>query len=125
MDTTTQTHLSQQRQALLYRQNELRADLHAADLIRQAGPDLPGVVDQKDIASRQQMGAVDASQEQRDRDEAQQVAAALQRLDEGRYGDCLDCGEPIAYPRLLVQPAALRCAHCQTALEHAVEFARR
>jgi DnaK suppressor protein len=125
MDTSTQNHLRQQRQALLFRQSELRAELHAAELTRQAPRDSTAVMDQKDLAARQQMNAIDASQEQRDRDEAQEVAAALRRLDEGNYGDCLDCGQAIAYARLLVQPAALRCAQCQAALEQAVEFARR
>jgi DnaK suppressor protein len=125
MDAMTQTHLQHQRQALLLRQTELRAELQAAEWVRQTSTDLSEVVDQKDIASGQQMKAIDASQEQRDRDEAQQVAAALQRLQEGRYGDCEDCGQAIAHPRLRVQPAALRCAQCQTAREQALQFARR
>jgi DnaK suppressor protein len=125
MDDSTQTHLVQQRQALLHRQNELQADFRAAEMARQAQPDRATVVDQKDMAAHQQMSAIDASQEERDRDEARQVAAALQRLDDGSYGNCLDCGLPIAFARLRVQPAATRCASCQTALEHALEFARR
>jgi len=43
--------------------------------------------------------------------------AALQRLDAGVYGDCVDCGQPIALERLRVQPAAERCAACQAARE--------
>jgi RNA polymerase-binding transcription factor DksA len=49
----------------------------------------------------------------RDVDEMEEVAAALHRLDAGVYGDCLDCGKPVALQRLLVQPAAARCAACQ------------
>jgi DnaK suppressor protein len=126
MDTATQTHLKQQREALLYRQRELQADLHAADLLRQAqaGGAAAGVVDQKDIAERRQASAIDAAQEQRDREEAQLVAAALSRLDHGSYGDCVDCGQPIPMPRLRVQPAAPRCAGCQTTYERTVELMR-
>jgi DnaK suppressor protein len=127
MDTSTQTHLKQQRDSLLYRQRELQADLHAAELARQAQAPAgeAGVVDQKDMAERWQASDLDSAQQQRDAVEAQQVAAALQRLDEGRYGDCQDCGQPIPFARLRVQPAALRCASCQAAFEHAAEFARR
>jgi DnaK suppressor protein len=53
----------------------------------------------------------------RDREELMQVEAALRRWDAGDFGVCADCGEPIARERLQVQPAALRCAACQTAHE--------
>ena len=61
---------------------------------------------------------------QRDLDEAAEVAAALQRLDTARYGDCVDCGEPISLQRLLVQPAAQRRAVCQQSHEHASQRSR-
>jgi RNA polymerase-binding transcription factor DksA len=34
-------------------------------------------------------------------------------LKEGRYGACSDCGEPIAFDRLKVEPWALRCIGCE------------
>ena len=43
----------------------------------------------------------------------------LHRLDAGRFGDCLECGDPISLARLRVQPAAARCARCQAASERA------
>ena len=36
------------------------------------------------------------------------IAAALQRLDEGEYGWCLECGEEIATARLQVDDRAIR-----------------
>jgi RNA polymerase-binding protein DksA len=45
------------------------------------------------------------------------IDAALARLGEGSYGDCEDCGGPIAAARLLAYPTARRCAVCQTAYE--------
>jgi DnaK suppressor protein len=44
------------------------------------------------------------------------VVGALVRLDEGRYGECVDCGEPIDEARLRAIPEAMRCAPCA---EHA------
>jgi DnaK suppressor protein len=41
------------------------------------------------------------------------VLAALARIDEGRYGRCVDCGNPIPGPRLEVRPATARCVPCQ------------
>lgn len=42
------------------------------------------------------------------------VRHALVRLEEGRYGQCLGCGEPIHLPRLQAMPAAELCLACAT-----------
>ena len=120
MDLATQTNLTKLRDSLTFRLLELRADVHAAE---QAQRELTGasaheVTDRKDEAAQQSIADLDEVQEQRDLDEVAQVEAALQRLDNGTYGDCSDCGEPIILQRLQVQPAALRCAPCQAAVEH-------
>ncbi len=39
--------------------------------------------------------------------------SALQRLAEGRYGRCVDCGSPIGTERLEGLPCAERCRMCQ------------
>ena len=44
-----------------------------------------------------------------------QIEAALERLDEGRYGICADCGEPIPAGRLEIIPYATHCVACQQA----------
>jgi len=41
------------------------------------------------------------------------IAAARERLANGTYGECTECGEPIAPARLEVNPTARRCAECQ------------
>jgi len=48
-----------------------------------------------------------------------QVAAAVARLDEGTYGTCLDCAQPIGEARLQVRPEASRCVQCQAKAEAA------
>jgi|GWRWMinimDraft_5_1066013.scaffolds.fasta_scaffold61794_2 DnaK suppressor protein len=40
------------------------------------------------------------------------VRAAISRIDEGRYGICLICGNPIAPARLAIKPEATRCIAC-------------
>ncbi|WP_179131375.1 TraR/DksA family transcriptional regulator [Candidatus Entotheonella palauensis] len=42
-----------------------------------------------------------------------QVQAALAAMDEGVYGDCKKCEEPIGYARLNVRPEAPFCIACQ------------
>jgi RNA polymerase-binding transcription factor DksA len=41
------------------------------------------------------------------------IAAVRERLANGTYGECIECGEPIAPARLEVNPTARRCAECQ------------
>jgi RNA polymerase-binding transcription factor DksA len=51
---------------------------------------------------------------------SQQIAiirAALKRLDEGTYGICVTCGEPIAKARLDALPHAVQCIECATTTE--------
>jgi DnaK suppressor protein len=44
--------------------------------------------------------------------ELREIDAALERIDDGTYGVCEDCGEPIPGPRLAVMPEARMCARC-------------
>ena len=46
-----------------------------------------------------------------------QVEAALKRAEEGTYGYCLDCDEPIGRARLEVRPEAFLCIGCQEGRE--------
>jgi len=47
-----------------------------------------------------------------------QVEAAIKRIDEGRYGTCARCGQPIASERLQALPYAIYCISCQSLVEH-------
>lgn len=120
MDLPTQTHLSTLRELLQYRLRDLQADVHAAELAHREPAAAGGheVEDRKDDAARKQFQDIDDAQEQRDVGEMALVKAALQRLDAGTFGDCLDCGDAIPLQRLMVQPAAQRCTACQAAHEH-------
>ncbi|MCX6639643.1 MAG: TraR/DksA C4-type zinc finger protein [bacterium] len=44
---------------------------------------------------------------------------ALKKMDEGTYGFCEDCGEPIAKARLEAVPTAKLCIACKSKLEEA------
>ncbi len=45
--------------------------------------------------------------------------AALERIAQGLYGQCQDCGVTIPEARLNAYPVALRCVNCQDAAEKA------
>ncbi len=42
-----------------------------------------------------------------------QIGAALKRIDNGEFGICLECEEPISAKRLAAVPWAAYCLHCQ------------
>lgn len=54
---------------------------------------------------------------QRRRHELARIAAALQRVDVGGYGECIECGEAVAPGRLRADPAATHCIECASAAE--------
>jgi len=48
------------------------------------------------------------------REEIAKISAALVRLDNGRYGICSECVEPIEADRMKVYPYADECIECAT-----------
>jgi len=52
------------------------------------------------------------------REELAKISAALQRLDAGDYGICVECGLPIKPGRLEVYPYADECIDCAEFDEH-------
>jgi DnaK suppressor protein len=52
-----------------------------------------------------------------DRRLLKEVVSALQKIDDGGFGDCERCGEPIAEKRLEALPFARYCIECQRTVE--------
>lgn len=106
--------------ALRARQQALRADI-AAMLRTQDDPRLVGLrnrmEDTDDWAAADAMAAHDITLVSRDLAELANVEQALRRLEDGSYGECVDCGNAIPYARLAAYPAAKRCVACQEADE--------
>ena len=59
----------------------------------------------------QQQAMAQAGERARARD-LQRIDAALRRIEDGEYGYCSECGEPIAEKRLAVDPMASACVAC-------------
>ena len=45
--------------------------------------------------------------------QAESAAAALQRMREGEYGYCVECGDEISAARLAAKPDVALCVDCQ------------
>jgi DnaK suppressor protein len=64
-----------------------------------------------------QLQAMAKAGQARSQQQLQRIEAALQRLERGTYGECLDCGEPIAPARLEANPTVSLCVSCASARE--------
>lgn len=64
-----------------------------------------------------QVQAMSRETERRRRIELTRLRAALGRLEEGSYGECVECGEPIAGKRLEHDPGATHCIECARSAE--------
>jgi DnaK suppressor protein len=53
------------------------------------------------------------------------IQEALQRLDQGEYGICEECGEPIGIERLKARPVTTLCIECKSNQEIAERKAKR
>ena len=71
----------------------------------------------EEVAQTEQSGADLSRLSEAERHELLRIEAALARIDEGRWGNCAECGEAIAPRRLEVLPWAVRCAGCAEAAE--------
>ena len=107
------TAIELRRDALL---TELREDVERVR--RDRFEDLAGPApDSGDESVASLIADLDHADVGRDLTELRSLEAARNRLAEGSYGVCADCGGDIGFERLRATPAAVRCIQCQTAYE--------
>lgn len=99
---------------LKQRQGELLAVLQEAAGANIAGDNPPEVLDFKDVAAEETRAVVDEVAFTHAAEELAQIVVALRRVEDGTYGLCSDCGEPIDERRLRALPATSFCTACQT-----------
>lgn len=75
-----------------------------------------GADDEERAAQELEVGLDIALIEMRSR-QVREIEMALELLESGSYGRCVDCDQPILASRLQVRPFAVRCGDCQEALE--------
>lgn len=68
-----------------------------------------GRLSRMDAMQQQEMAQAEARRRTSD---LSRIDIALKRIDEDEYGWCAECGEPIAYKRLEIDPAAALCIGC-------------
>ncbi|MHB8621837.1 MAG: TraR/DksA family transcriptional regulator [Sulfuricaulis sp.] len=114
-----QTQFLEQR--LKNRREELRDIIHA-ELVASDQEDftkLAGMVhDAGEESFAELVRGINLTNRARELQEIQDVEAALDRIQHGAYGTCVDCHEDIVYERLEAYPTAKRCITCQSRREN-------
>ena len=77
----------------------------------------PVELDQQSVGRLSRMDAMQVqamaqAQEGRRQAQLRRIDGALQRLAEGEYGACVECGEDIAPKRLEIDPTVAKCVDC-------------
>jgi DnaK suppressor protein len=120
MTRLTTQEISQFRNRLRARDLELREAIHAS-LVNNADKTYAEVAGRVlDLAEQSVADIISDGQIlQMEKEVAEQadVIAALARLTDGTYGECVDCGDDIGIKRLGAYPTAKRCIRCQTHYE--------
>lgn len=73
--------------------------------------------DEVDIVSAEKATQMDFRLKARNAIYIRKVRKSLQKIDEGTFGECEECGADISYSRLTARPTADLCIHCKEAEE--------
>lgn len=109
-----QVNVQQVRQELEQRKLELEREM--TDLYQERFSD-DQVQDIADQALSSTMESLRVSMHDAKNVEYKRIIQALQMIDDGVYGICVDCGKAITQKRLQYYPNATRCLLCQEAYE--------
>jgi len=116
MNTLTEKQIAALKERMARRKSdlleEIRGTLERAGMAHHAEL-VGGVGDMGDEATSSLLRDISEAEVLRDIGEVRDIAAAEQRIVDGRYGLCIDCSEPVPHERLQAYPSAKRCMPCQ------------
>ena len=117
------TKLDGMRESLIARRAEIQAEVdRMATEMRWLGGDQEDEAgslgnhladDGSDVMEQERLSTISADLQ----DMVRQIDRALERMDDGSYGICQRCGQPINPERLEAFPYVAYCIDCQTLLE--------
>jgi len=119
MDRLNESQLDVIRRLLDERERTLREEVRA---VKEAAAERPSAIarqaeDQVGDAEERLRTGMEHVDLQRDQEELRDIEQARDRMTDGSYGICKDCGRDIPFERLKAQPSAKRCIACQTVFE--------
>lgn len=82
-------------------------------------------IDEVDIAQNLIIKEMEEKLSLREKDVCSKINSALQRIEEGTFGLCEECDEPIAEGRLYAIPYSTTCISCAEHQENMIKQYRR
>lgn len=113
----TRIQLFQQLESVLLRRREALRRSLSDELAHFNTSEERIVGDQADSALDADYGFINSQLAETESRELALIEHALERMGEGRYGDCEECGKKIPTARLQALPYATTCIDCQRASE--------
>ncbi len=112
------------RKAILAMRHKLLSDLSEKPIPETliATTDIGDLVDQAGDERDREMSLLLTG---RDKEKLQAINEALEKIREGSYGSCEECGDKIGPGRLKVMPLAKYCVSCQSKLEKEINLLRK
>jgi DnaK suppressor protein len=112
MTKRTDIDIKALKKKLLAHQQEILDDTASTEEARQ-----PVELDQTSVGRLSRMDALQnqamaLETDRRRHVELQHIEAALKRIKDGEFGECMNCGEDIATKRLEIEPTAAICIDC-------------
>jgi len=112
MTNPSKIDISSLKKQLLAHRQEILDDTASTEEDRQ-----PVVLDQTSVGRLSRMDALQnqamaLETDRRRHVELDHIDAALARIEDGTFGECLSCGEEIAAKRLEIEPTAAICIDC-------------
>ena len=116
VDELTETEVEELRQQLVALEASLRGALEVSvEGSKPVDLDEPiGRLSRMEAIQQKEMASANRTTQKA---RLRQVAAALARIDDGDYGLCVSCEEPIGVKRLHARPESPLCLSCQSARE--------
>lgn len=102
------------KEVLLKRKQQLQEDL---SLLQEDGPVDDQSQDAADQANSSALETLKTSLQNNELEEYRMITKALDMIEDGTYGECVDCEQSISERRLMSYPNATRCLACQEIAE--------
>ena len=106
------------------RRREIQSEVQTRMKDVRADQGLAGVVDDVETSESDIQDEIEFALIQMKAETLHRINEALERLEEGTYGRCFECGEEIEPRRLRALPFAVRCKDCEEAREIAAQRER-
>ncbi|MFH1533023.1 MAG: TraR/DksA C4-type zinc finger protein [Pseudomonadota bacterium] len=98
---------------LLTEQRETLIETARTTLASDLGINVDDLPDEMDLASAEYDHAMNFRLRGREKTLIRKIDLALERIEDGEYGDCEECGDDISVRRLEARPVTTLCIRCK------------